>query len=206
MRLHVFPPSPAPSKSSRCGTIWASNVKSRPMDYFRQDQKRPAFAALNPNQRMPLLEDGDFVLWESNAILFYLASKQPNAGVWPTTTKEQADVLRWLSWEEAHWAEAIGVLLTERVKKPIGLAPGEPDAARVREGERAFRELATVLNAHLEGRRWVAGDNLSIADFALGCWLPASKHGGYAVDDFAEIARWYASLSVLPGWQAALPT
>jgi glutathione S-transferase len=58
---------------------------------------------------MPTLVDGDLVLWESNAILVYLASKRPEKGMWPVDVQGQADVLRWMFWESAHWdAESIG--------------------------------------------------------------------------------------------------
>ena len=52
---------------------------------------------------MPTLEDDGFVLWESNAILFYMAAKCPDSGLWPSDLKGQADVLRWLAWQSAHW-------------------------------------------------------------------------------------------------------
>jgi glutathione S-transferase len=66
-------------------------------DLGRGDQRAPAYVALNPNRRMPTLEDDGFVLWEANAILFYLASKRPECGHWPVDLRGQADVVRWLA-------------------------------------------------------------------------------------------------------------
>ena len=55
----------------------------RVVNLFKGEQHQPGFAALNPNERMPVLEDDSFVLWESNAILQYLAAKKPGSGLWP---------------------------------------------------------------------------------------------------------------------------
>ncbi len=70
---------------------------------MRGDQLTPEYLALNPNKKMPTLEDEGFVVWESNAILFYMAAKRPHGGLWPSDLRGQADVLRWLAWKGAHW-------------------------------------------------------------------------------------------------------
>ncbi len=72
------------------------------VDFRRGEQRTPEYAALNPNRNMPTLEDNGFVLWESNAILFYLAAQRPESGLWPTDLQAQADVMRWLAWERGH--------------------------------------------------------------------------------------------------------
>jgi glutathione S-transferase len=79
------------------------DLEVQQVDLGRGDQLTPRYSALNPNKKMPTLEDGGFVLWESNAILFYLAAKRPGCGLWPSDVQGQADVLRWLVWESAHW-------------------------------------------------------------------------------------------------------
>jgi glutathione S-transferase len=81
----------------------ALDCEIRPIDLGRSDQLTPEYIALNPNKKMPTLEDDGFVLWESNAILFYMAAKCPDSGLWPSDLKGQADVLRWLAWQSAHW-------------------------------------------------------------------------------------------------------
>jgi len=62
----------------------------------------PEYVTLNPNRKMPTLEDNGFALWEMTAILFYLAAKRPESGLWPADLRGQADVLRWFAWESAH--------------------------------------------------------------------------------------------------------
>jgi glutathione S-transferase len=205
MRLHVFPPSPRAIKVLAVRNYLELDCEVRVIDYFRQEQKSEAFGVINPNLRMPVLEDNDFVLWESNAIAFYLASKKPGAGLWPSTIRDQADVLRWLAWEDAHWTNAIGILLTERVKKGLGLSPGPLDPLRLAEGITEFEVLARILDQHLAGRSWLIGERLTIADFTVACWLTAAKPGGYEVTQFNEISRWFDAMQRVPGWRTALP-
>jgi glutathione S-transferase len=92
------------------------------------DQRAPEYAALNPNLKMPMLEDDGFVLWESNAILFYLANKRPQSGLWPGEARAQADVSRWLAWRSAHWdAESCGMVAFQKASESVlGLGPADP--------------------------------------------------------------------------------
>ena len=90
---------------------------------------------------MPTLEDDGFVLWESNAILFYMAAKRPDRGLWPSDLRGQAEVLRWLAWESAHWdAESWGMVVFEKASKAV-LGLGPPDPAFIARGEQNFARL-----------------------------------------------------------------
>ena len=203
MRLHVFPPSPRALKVIALAHHLGLDCELRVVDLFKGEQTAPEFAALNPNRRMPVLEDDGFVLWESNAILHYLAAKKPASGLWPADVKRQADVLRWLSWEAAHWMPACVPMAFERVvKKLAGL--GAPDLEEVAKGEKQFHQLAAVLNGHLKGRRWLVGDDLTIADFSVGAPMALANAAQYPVEPYPEITRWYAALAALPAWKQAI--
>ena len=203
MRLYVFPPSPRATKVIALAHHLALDCELRVVDLFKGEQTKPEFVALNPNRRMPVLEDDGFVLWESNAILHYLASKKPGSGLWPADVKRQADVLRWLSWEAAHWTPACTPMAFERVvKKLAGL--GDPDPAEVAKGEQQFPQFAQVLNAHLKGRKWLLGGQLTIADFSVGAPLVMAEAAQYPVAPYAEITRWYGGLAALPAWKKAI--
>ena len=120
MRLYLFPPS-----SRALGVVALKNhvaldCELRPIDLGRGDQRAPDYVTLNPNQKMPTLQDGGFVLWESNAILFYLASKRPERALWPEDVRGQADVMRWLAWQTAHWdAESCGMVAFEKGSRAV---------------------------------------------------------------------------------------
>jgi glutathione S-transferase len=204
MRLFIFPPS------ARMLAIVALkdhlNIECEivPVDLSKGDQRTPEYAARNPNQKMPMLEDDGFVLWESNAILFYLANKKPQGGLWPSDLKGQSDVLRWLSWESAHWdAESCGMVAYETISKAV-LGLGSPDPSFIARGQQNFARFASVLNESLRGRAWLTGDALTIADFSVAGLVPSAERMQLPVMDFPEITRWYSALSALPAWRHAL--
>jgi glutathione S-transferase len=185
VKLYIFPPTPRAVRVVALANYLGLKPKICELDYFRAEQHAPEFAAINPNKRTPVLVDGDFVLWESNAILQYLAQKVPERNLWPRDAKAQADVLRWQFWGTGHWEEAWEILINERVKKPMldsrdsgkrtfGVAktPGVPDPERIADGERNATELLDLLNNHLEGRDWLCDCGLSIAEFAIASLLP----------------------------------
>ncbi len=174
------------------------------IDLARGHQREPAYLALNPNAKMPTLTDGEFVLWESNAILFYMAAQRPESGLWPRDLRSQADVLRWFAWESAHWdAESIGMVAFEKGSKRV-LGIGAPDAAFVERGEENFGRFAAVLDGHLRGRTWLVGEGLTVADFSIGALVPTAQRMGLPLDRFLEIGRWYEGLSALPAWSDAM--
>jgi glutathione S-transferase len=117
--------------------------------------KVPDFAALNPNKKAPVLVDGDQVLWESSAIMAYLCVKA-GSDMWPVrNAAEQVEVLRWLSWNDCHWAPAVGPFYFEHVvKSTFGMGP--PDRELLKSSVPDLLKFAAVLDGHLAGRRFVA--------------------------------------------------
>ncbi len=200
MKLHVAPPSPRAFKVLALANHLGLDYQLVPVDLRKGEQMRPEFAALNPNKKMPVLEDDGFVLWESNAILQYLASKKPESGLMPTDLRGRADVSRWQFWELAHWDPACAPFVFERVvKKIFGL--GEADPSELAKGEQNFHRFAEVLNGNLKGRRFVTGNNLTVADFSIGAWLNLTEWAKYPLDAYNDIKRWHATLAELPAWR-----
>jgi glutathione S-transferase len=119
VKLYMFPPSGPVIGIVALKNHLALDCEVHPIDLGRGDQLAPQYLALNADHKMPTLEDDGFALWESNAILFHLASKRGESGLWPPSSKDQADVLRWLVWESAHWdAELIGRSHSRNPPKP----------------------------------------------------------------------------------------
>jgi glutathione S-transferase len=204
MKLYVLPPSPRAFKVIALKNHLGIECEMQLVDLSRGEQLTPNYIALNPNCKMPVLEDDGFVLWESNAILFYLASKKPHCGLWPRDPKNQASVLRWLAWESAHFdAESCGMVGFEKISKGV-LGLGAADPAFIARGEQNFARFAAVLNESLRSRRWLTGDELTIADFSVGAWVPAAERLQLPVGKFSEIARWYDALASLPAWRASM--
>jgi glutathione S-transferase len=204
MKLHIAPPSPRAIKVVALKNNLGLECEIRVLNFSTGDHMTPEFAALNPNKLMPVLEDDGFVLWESNAILQYLAAKKPERGLWPSDARRQSDVLRWMSWEGAHWApSACGILITENLLKRI-FGGGDPNPAEVERGENEFHRFGGVLDGCLKGRKWLTGNDLTIADYSIGAWMAVSQLAQYPLARYTEINRWYSALSSQPGWKEAI--
>jgi glutathione S-transferase len=204
MKLHIAPPSPRAIKVVALKNYLGLECDIRVLDFSKGDHMTAEFAALNPNKLMPVLEDDGFVLWESNAILQYLAAKKPERGLWPSDPKRQADIVRWMSWEGAHWApNGCSILIREKLLKRI-FGGGEPDPAEIARGENEFHRLGGVLDGCLKGRKWLTGNDLTIADYSVGAWMAISQVAQYPVANYAEIIRWYDALSSQAGWKEAV--
>ena len=203
MKLHVFPPSPRALKVIALARHLEFDSQLAVVDLFKGEQRAAAYAALNPNMRMPVLEDGDFVLWESNAILQYLAAKKPESGLWPSDIRGQADVSRWCNWESAHWTPACTPFAFERVVKKLA-GMGEPDNAAIAKVEPQFHALADVLNGHLRGKRFLLGDKLTVADFSVATGMVFSSAAQFPLEKYPEVTRWYDGFRALPAWQKSL--
>ena len=113
IKLHVFPLSPRAFKVTVVAEHLGIPYETKLVDLGQAAQKTPEFTRLNPNQRMPVMEDGDFVLWESGAIMQYLALQKPEAGLLSTEPRRLADITRWQCWDLAHWEAACAIFIFE---------------------------------------------------------------------------------------------
>jgi glutathione S-transferase len=166
------------------------------------EHRTPQFRAMNPNAKVPVLVDGDLVLWESNAIMCHLAEKA-GSDLWPQDARRM-EVMRWLMWDATEFAPLASVFYFEHIIKPrFGL--GEPDAAETTKATPGFERYAKVLEAHLKGRRYLVGDALSVADFAVAITLPYAEQVGLPLDNFPEIRRWHDGLNALQAWREPFP-
>jgi glutathione S-transferase len=211
IELYVFPPSPRAFKVMAIANHLGIDTTLRIVDLVKGDQKTPEYAALNPNMRMPTLRDGDYVLWESNAIGQYLASKKPGSRLFPEDERGRVDVTRWQFWDLAHWDPACAVFIFERIVKSVVVKSGEPDAAAIAKATESFHRAAKVLDGQLKGKKFVTGDALTVADFSLGAPMNLADMAHFPIEPYAEIRRWHGMLRLLPAWQktlaqCALPT
>jgi glutathione S-transferase len=204
IELYVFPPSPRAFKAMAVANHLGLDWTLRMIDLPKGEHMTPQYAELNPNMRMPTLKDGDYVLWESNAILQYLATRKPESGLLPKDEMARLDVTRWQFWDLAHWHPACALFAFEYVIKPIVLANGEPDMVAIAKGTEEFHRVASVLDGQLRGKKFVTGDTLTLADFSLGAAMNLVGVAHYPIEPYAEIKRWYETLRALPAWQKTL--
>ena len=180
-----------------------SPVTYQRIDLAKGAQKDPAFLAVNPNGKIPALEDGQVTLWESHAIMAYLALKA-GSDLWPGDALTQIEIMKWLNWDTAHFSRHASRLMFNNVIKPMfGL--GEPDPAEVEDAAGFFKQFAAVLDGHLTGRRFIVGDRLTIADFGLAGFLPGAAQAQIPLDGFDEIRRWHDGMMELEAWRNPWP-
>src|SRR5215813_1028381 len=119
MRLYDSPSSPHCLKVRAVAYELGLRLELIRVNIFRGETQLPPFLALNPNGLVPVLVDFDFVLWESSAILTYLATTHPTPSLLPTEARARADVDRWLHWQSAHLVPAISKVALEQCVKPL---------------------------------------------------------------------------------------
>jgi len=168
------------------------------VDLVRGAQRDPAFLARNPNGRVPVLEDGDLVLWESSAILRYLAT---GSALVPTARRTAAEVDRWMSWQVAHLGPAMSKVSFERIVKRF--TGGTPDPARIAEGTAEFDQLTAILDRALVDREYVAGP-LTIADFALAAHYSLAAPAGLELARHGRVESWLARICARDSMKRAL--
>lgn len=188
MKLYQFALSPNCQKVTALAHEVGVPLTLVELDVFRGAAKAPEMLAKNPNGRVPVLEDGDLVLWESNAMLGYIAGKADRADLAPTTPRERADVDRWLAWSNAHFAPAVRKVAFERIVKKLG-GLGPADEAVVAAGIAEFGAVAAVLDRCLAGKDFLCG-RLTIADFACVTYAALCENAGLDLSPYGNAQRW----------------
>lgn len=201
MKLYYFE-TLNPRKACAVARYLGSPVEFVRVDLGKGEHKTPEFLAINPNGKVPALVDGATKLWEANAIMAHLA-RAADSDLWPRDDR-QIELTRWLSWNADHFTRHAGTLYFQHIIKPA-LLRAEPDPKAVEEAIGFFKPFAQVLNDHLRGRKYLLGDTLTIADFAVGVTLPYAEKAKIPVAKFPEIERWHARLNELPAWRQPFP-
>lgn len=166
--------------------------------------RTPDFTALNPNQKVPTLVDGERVIWESSAIMVYLCGKS-GSDLWPAAdVAEQVEVLRWLSWNDGHWSPAVAPFYFEHVVKTT-FGFGTADSELLSASLPGFHKFARVLDHHLAARPYVACGRLTIADFQLASMATDWHRSEMPMNDYPHIVRWINALEQIPAWADPWP-
>ncbi|MGB5135727.1 MAG: glutathione S-transferase [Prochlorococcaceae cyanobacterium] len=162
------------------------------VDLMKGEHKHPDFLALNPFGQVPVLEDGDTILGDAQAILFFLAARQGDGQWLPTDPLKQSRVVRWLS-------------------TAAGEVRQGPESARLHHLfgvkaipiERAHEKAAFILDQlerHLAGRLWLELDRPTIADLAVFPYVALAGDGGIDLVPYPNVRAWIARIQVLPGY------
>jgi glutathione S-transferase len=156
------------------------------------------YRALNPNGLVPLLRDGEFALWESNAIVRYLCAREGR--LYPNDLRQRFDAERWMDWQQTTLNRASGPAFVQWIRTPAE----RRDAQAIAQSVAATEPLLVLLDAHLARQRFMAGDALTMADIPIACevhrwWgLPQPR------PTWPHLERWYAHWLALPASRGVL--
>jgi glutathione S-transferase len=172
------------------------------VDVYRGEGRTAEFLAINPSGKIPVLVDGDFVLGESNAILVYLCEAHGGDRLWSRDPRTRAAIARWLFWESAHWQPAlIGVLsafVGHALLPDVVPAPVAPPAWQ----DVSLAPLLAALEGQLASRPFLAGDELTIADFSVAGMMTYFRAAQFPFPEWRNLGDWYARIEALPAWRA----
>lgn len=156
-----------------------------------------AYLAKNPNALIPTIEDGEVTLWESNAILRYLAARHGGARWWPDAPAVRAMGDRWMDWQ-IDYAEAQRPVFVNLVRR----AASDRDTAAVERAAERCGEKMAILDRALSERDWLSGDDFGIGDVPMGVYA----HTWFTLDvkrpDLPHLADWYRRLQARDGYAA----
>jgi len=201
MRLYYSPLSSNSRRAVMTALHLRAPVELTQVDLTKSEQKQPQFLRKNPAGRVPVLEDGEFCLSESHAIMLYLVEKTPGQTLYPADVRARAEVNRWLFWCAHHFTPAISVLNWENMVKRL-MRIGEPDPKELERGTALVTQAAGLLDMHLAGREWIAGPSLTLADFSVAAPLMTTVAARLPVTQLANLQAWFARVQALDAWQA----
>ena len=156
------------------------------------------YLAMNPNGRVPTLVDGDFVLWESNSIMrYFVLAYRPQSSLYPQAPRVRASVDRWLDWTLSTLQPVDRPVFWALVRTPVE----ERDRGAIQKNADAEAAQWHVVDSYLATRRFISGDEFTLADITLGAyarrWFGVE---GITKPTFSHIERWFAELSTRPGF------
>jgi glutathione S-transferase len=198
MKLYTNLFSPNARKVHAVAHELGIELETQTVDLRAGEQRTPEYLALNPNGKVPTLVDGNTVLWESNAIMCYLAGKV-DTDLWPKSAKRY-DILRWMFWDSNHLTNALNHLFGQKF-----FSGGNPDQKIVERATKDFRKHATVLDNNLAGRQYVTGDTLTLADFTVGIGFGHAVPLELPLEGLDHINRWWTAFSATESGRILLP-
>ena len=159
----------------------------------------PEYRRLNPNGLVPTIDDDGFILWESHAIVRYLAARH-GAGLWPEDRRMRALADQWMDWSHTTYFPALRALFLGLIRTP----PEQRDARAIEESRIKTAEALVIVDAHLQSRPFLAGSEFTVGDIPLGCgvwrWmaLPIERPA------LPNLQRWFEALRARPTYRSTV--
>ncbi len=204
MKFHVISVSPSCRKVLGVANHLGLEYELNELSAFSGATRAEGIVALNPNAKVPILEDRDFVLWESCAIIKYLCDISPGNNLVPEDVREQADMWRWIFWDAAHFTRALAGYFLESFVKPEFQGEASDGAVLVSRFNE-LRPLLAILNDRLQGCDFIMGNRITLADYAVGNFSDHQRRGRTPLDEFPNVESWFDRLETFTAWARAAP-
>ena len=162
----------------------------------------PGYQALNPNARVPTIDDDGFVLWESNAIVRYLSLEYGLGTLCPEDPRQRADADRWMDWSTAHIAPTFRDVFWGMVRTP----PEKRDMALIEKNRVATAKALDIADQALASRPFIAGDRLTMGDIPLGCYVHLWMSMPIKRPSHPNLVAWHQRLLGRPAFNAGVNT
>jgi len=202
MELYHWPMSHNARKARALARYLGLDVDEIALSMQDKDHKTPAFLAINPMGQVPAIRDGDYSVWEANAVLIYLAAQQPN-DLLGQSPQEWGSITQWMLWQSSALSDTVVTLHVENYFKRVrGIAP---DISKRDPALSQLRTLLTLLDAALDGRDWLLGGRLTVADFAVVGDFSHAENAQFPIDEFPNVSDWLGRMTTLPGWAETSP-
>jgi glutathione S-transferase len=205
VRLYYYPTSATSRRVLLTAILLGTKLDLVIVDLLKGEHRAEAYLRINPNGKVPVLDHGGFHLWESHAIMQYLADLSVGQSLYPKDAQPRADVNRWLFWCANHFTPAVGFISRERVSKTMVGGVGPPDPDEIGRGEALLAAAAQVLDAHLADRQWIAQNRLTLADLAIASPLMHTEKAQLPVTQYEHLQRWFAQVRALDAWKRSEP-
>jgi glutathione S-transferase len=171
--------------------------EKREVNLLAGEQKGPGYRKVHPLGRVPALDDDGVVVWESGAILLYLADKFPGSGLLPSSLADRGAAYQWLTFGETNIHGYMGPMGFQLLRR----APDQRDQSVLDRGRKRLPEVLAVLDAQLAGREYIVG-RFSVADAACAPWLEIAPDFGIDLTPHANVAAWLERMKARPSWNA----
>ena len=158
------------------------------------------FKKMNPNSRVPVIDDDGFVLWESHAIVRYLAAKHSAGKLYPTDLKERALAEKWMDWAQAQVGGPIFNAFFPLVRQPVA----ERNPQQIRQAIEACIPLYAMLDAALAGQDWLVGGRMTIAELGVGPFAHRWLSLPIQRPSMPNLEGWYQRLMERPAYREHL--
>ena len=154
----------------------------------------PEYRAMNPNGLVPVIRDGDLVLWESNAIVRYLCARHGAGSLWPADPAVRASSDKWMDWQTSAFYPAYAPAFMNLVRTP----PEKRDMAAVEASRAKTGALTALLDAHLAGRDFLGDGGFGIGDLALGPAMDRWMRMPVAREPRPHLEAWWRRVTARP--------